>query len=341
MTGHWCVEYATSAVVTDLGRPAGPSIGLATNGALDQHAAKVANVLAANHMGDPLIELTSGAIGLRAHANLLIALTGAEVRFTVNGSPRALWQPTFVSDGDLVEVGSASRGLRAYLSVHGSIQAPRLLRSCAPDSVIGFGLHLQKGDQFAVHTALPSAVNPYLGVPLFHFPTSRPTLEAVPTIYLTDGPDIGEFGPGAAAIFGPRYTVSSVSNHIGLRLGGGPVPRRLVGGEVLSRAVPIGAVEAPPGNELLILHRGRAVTAGYPVLGVVTSSSLDTLAQARPGQQVLFRRTDVATAANLRRAQHQQVLDLTRRVRNAYSAVGLEVSALDLDRPSEAEVQPC
>ena len=336
MKGSWEVEHATSAVVTDLGRTGGPALGLATNGAADQYSATVANILAGNDVGEPLIELTAGVIRLRSHADLLIAVTGAEVRLSVSGVTRATWQPIFIRNGDVVEILPATRGLRAYLSIHGSMDVPRLLGSCAPDTVIGFGRQLRAGDTFPVTYAMPSAVNPYLGVPFFNFATQRPAHEPCPTINLTDGPDIAEFGLGEAAIFGPSYTVNQLSNHIGLRFAGGPVPRRIVGGEVLSRAVPIGAVEAPPGDELLILHRGRAVTAGYPVLGVVASTSLDTLAQVRPGEQVRFRRVDVDTATSLRRVQHQRTLDLAARVRNAYVSLGIAMSSPDRE-PRVAE----
>lgn len=338
MTGFWRVEDAGSAVVTDLGRVAGPALGLATNGALDQYSAQVANALVANRLTDPLIELTAAGMRLRAHADLLVAVTGAELRFTVNGTPRAMWQPVMLTDGDVAQLGPMTRGLRAYLSVRGSLDAPYLLGSCAPDRVIGFGLHLKKGDEFAARVAFPSPVIPHLGVSFFHFPTVRPKFEGVPAICVTDGADIEEFGTGAAAMFGPTYTVSPVSNHIGLRLRGGPVPRRMRGGEILSRAVPIGAVEAPPGDELLILHRGRAVTAGYPVLGVVTSTSLDTLAQVGPGQHVRFQRTDVRTAIAFKRSEHQRVQALVRRVRNAYTALGIDVSPLNRERSRKAQL---
>lgn len=328
MTGGWRVELAGTAVVTDLGRAAGPTYGLAANGALDQYSARVANVLVGNDGNDPLIEMTAVGVRLRAGTDLLVAVTGAEAGFTVNGSPRETWQPVLVSRGDLVEIGPITRGLRAYLAVHGSLDAPRLLGSCAPDTVIGFGLRLRAGDEFAARAEVPSATNPYLGVPLFQFPTVRPALDDVPVVDVTDGPDVAEFGPQATDLFGPDYTMSPVSNHIGLRLGGGPVPRRVTSGEILSRAVPIGAVEAPPGDELLVLHRGRAVTAGYPVLGVVTSTALDTLAQVRPGQRVRFRRTDVRTAIGLRREQHQRIVALARRVGTAFRSLGLDASPL-------------
>jgi len=336
MTGYWRVEKAGMAVVTDLGRMAGPTFGLATNGALDQYSAQVANVLVANNVNAPLIELTATGMRLRAYADSLVAVTGADLAFTINGFPRGTWQPVPVARGDVVELGPMTRGLRAYLSVHGSLDAPYLLGSCAPDTVIGFGQGLRKGDEFTAKGAIPTAANPYLGVPLFNFPTVRPALEAVPTIDVTDGPDIEEFGAGATALFGAPYTVSPVSNHIGLRLGGGPVPRRVASGEILSRAVPIGAVEAPPGDELLVLHRGRGVTAGYPVLGVVTSTSLDTLAQVRPGQQVRFQRTDVHTAVDRKRSQHQRILALADRVGNAFTSLGIDVSGLGQVRPGTA-----
>jgi len=341
MTGFWRVEKAGIAVVTDLGRTAGPTFGLAANGALDQYSAQVANILVANDPNAPLVELTATGLTLRAYAEMLIAVTGAEVACTINGVPRPTWQPVPVARGDVVELGAMTRGLRAYLSVHGSLDAPYLLGSCALDTVIGFGLRLRAGDEFALRRALPSAVNPHLGVSLFDFPTARPALAEVATIDVTDGPDIAEFGPAATTVFGTPYTVSPVSNHIGLRLGGGPVPRRVSSGEILSRAVPIGAVEAPPGDELLVLHRGRGVTAGYPVLGVVTSTSLDTLAQVRPGQQVRFRHTDVRTAIDRKRGEHRRILALADRVGNAFTSLGIDASQLAhaLDHPLSTTVR--
>ena len=80
-----------------------------------------------------------------------------------------------------------------------------------------------------------------------------------------------------------------------------PFPSASLTSEVLSRGVPVGAIEVPSREELLVLHRGRGVTAGYPVLAVVTSRSLDLLAQARPGHTVTFRKTTVAEATAMHR----------------------------------------
>src|SRR5699024_10931659 len=57
------------------------------------------------------------------------------------------------------------------------------------------------------------------------------------------------------------------------------------------RGVPMGAVEITPGDELVILNRGRGVTAGYPVIATVTGRSLDQLSQTVPGSPVSFQHT--------------------------------------------------
>jgi allophanate hydrolase subunit 2 len=82
---------------------------------------------------------------------------------------------------------------------------------------------------------------------------------------------------------------------MGVRLhGAAPVaPDR---GELLSSAVPIGAVEIPNSELVIVLHRGRGVTAGYPVPAVVTRDGLDRLAQTCPGEIVRFRPTTASAA---------------------------------------------
>ena len=112
------------------------------------------------------------------------------------------------------------------------------------------------------------------------------------------------------------------SNHIGLRLGGA-LPERQSTAEVLSRGVPVGAVEVPSREEVLVLHRGRGVTAGYPVLAVVTSRSLDVLAQARPGHKITFRRTSVTEATAKHRAALSELETLRSKVSTVFSLLGI------------------
>ena len=93
MKGTLTVQQAGNSVVTDLGRFRGPHFGLPVNGALDQQSARIANVLAGNPDGAPLIELTALDFRVVTDADTLVAVTGAPASVTVNGSPRPQWEP--------------------------------------------------------------------------------------------------------------------------------------------------------------------------------------------------------------------------------------------------------
>jgi allophanate hydrolase subunit 2 len=152
------------------------------------------------------------------------------------------------------------------------------------------------------------------------------------TIDVTDGPDLAEFGDSADRLFRSEFTVSPRSNHIGLRMHG-DVPRRVATGEVLSRGVPVGAVEVPAGDELLVLHRGRGVTAGYPVLAVVTSTGLSALGQTRPGQSVRFRRRTVTEAVAAYRSQRADIDALRARVHAVFDVLRIPLHPLPVPVP--------
>lgn len=311
---------AGMAVVTDLGRPRGSRFGVPVGGALDQGAARIANVLVANPPEAPLLETTATNLEFVCDVDLLVAVTGAPMRFTVDGVTRPLSEPVSVPVGSVVALADMTVGLRSYVAVHGSFEVPTLLGSCAPDTVLGFGSRLTPGDELRVRRAVAPIVNPWFAASLYRLRAPVSTVGRA-VIDVTDGPDAAEFGDTMGRLFSGSYAVSPASNHIGLRLSG-ILPERQTSGEVLSRGVPVGAVEVPPGDELLVLHRGRGVTAGYPVLAVVTATSLDALAQARPGDEVTFSHISTVRAADRARAAHARIAALQDRVATAFAALG-------------------
>ncbi|MEV4989266.1 biotin-dependent carboxyltransferase family protein [Pseudarthrobacter sp. LMD1-1-1.1] len=322
MTGSLVILQPGHSVVTDLGRTNGPAFGLPVNGALDQFSAKAANILAGNGDNDPLLELTALDFRMRATTDLLIAVTGAPLDLTVGGRDCPQWEPVSVRAGETVTVRGIRTGLRAYIAVHGSFTVPMLLGSCAPDTVVGFGLKLVEGTLLATEKTTAPITQPHFGLPLFRLGLAKPEFTTHPVIDVTDGPDVAEFGDTADLLFTTEYTVSPRSNHIGLRLGGA-LPERQLTSEVLSRGVPVGAIEVPSRDELLVLHRGRGVTAGYPVLGVVTSRSLDVLAQSRPGHTVTFRKTSVAEATAMHRTACLELDKLRNTMTTVFGLLGI------------------
>ncbi|MBT8163619.1 MULTISPECIES: biotin-dependent carboxyltransferase family protein [Arthrobacter] len=322
MSGKILIQQSGNSVVTDLGRTRGPRFGLPVNGALDQYSARAANILAGNLDNEPLIEVTALDFRMKAESDILIAVTGAPLTLTVGGRPSSQWEPISVRAGETISIRAINRGLRAYLAVHGSFEVPTLLGSCAPDTVVGFGLQLREGTELVTRRSVVPVRQPYFDLPLFRLGIERPDMGPQLLVDVTDGPDVEDFGESGELLFTSEYAVSGRSNHIGLRLGG-QLPERTSSGEVLSRGVPVGAVEVPSREELLVLHRGRGVTAGYPVLAVVTSMGLDVLAQARPGDKVRFRKTTVGEATAAHRRSRAQLETLRESVNTVFGLLGI------------------
>ncbi|WP_427919518.1 biotin-dependent carboxyltransferase family protein [Streptomyces sp. cg40] len=327
MADTLAIRTAGLVTVQDLGRVGRSRYGLPANGAADQHSARVANVLCGNDDRAPLLEITALDFACVPSGDVLIAVTGAPAQVSVEGVVRPQWEPLPVRAGETVRVTGINRGLRVYLAVLGSFEAERLQGSCAPDTILGFGPPLRAGDELALRTACPPIDHPFSRIPLFRLNAPVPPFPTSWTIDVTDGPDRAEFGDTARRLFDAPFTVAPRSNHIGLRLQGDRVPRRVTKGEVLSRGVPIGAVEVPAGDELLVLHRGRGVTAGYPVLAVVTATGLSALGQVRPGQSIHFRHRTLDQAITAHRAQRQAIDALRSRVRTAFEALRIRAPA--------------
>ena len=65
---------------------------------------------------------------------------------------------------------------------------------------------------------------------------------------------------------------------------------------VPSRGMVAGAVQRPPGGELVVLGPDHATVGGYPVVAVVCSADLFRLAHLPPGSAVRFEVVDQAEA---------------------------------------------
>ncbi|HET8895676.1 MAG TPA: hypothetical protein VFN04_00280, partial [Protaetiibacter sp.] len=90
------------------------------------------------------------------------------------------------------------------------------------------------------------------------------------------------------ALFDGAWRVSEHADRIGVRLIGAPLARR-VDGELASEATVPGSIQVAGDGMPTILLADRPVTGGYPVIAIVAPSSLDAVAQVRPGQEVRFR----------------------------------------------------
>ena len=112
--------------VQDTGRRGGQALGIPPSGAQDGFALRIANLLAGNPAGGPLVvredpgaaglEITLGRLKLRALADHAVALAGADTGATVDGEAVPCWSSFVLRRGRTLACGMAKSGARAYLA---------------------------------------------------------------------------------------------------------------------------------------------------------------------------------------------------------------------------------
>lgn len=318
------IRTAGNATVTDLGRFTVTHRGIPANGAADQYSARAANILVGNDENAPLISTTAADLVFVTDTAMLLAVTGAPAQVRVDGTTRAQWTPFLVHAHSTVSITGITTGLHAYLAIMGTVVGEQFRGSVAPDQLLGVGARLASGDTVPVTDGFIDFEYPYL--PLFAFEPDIPRFTHDWTLDVLDGPEAGQFGNDLATrLSNHTLAVGARSNHVGTRLDGFR-PDRVTSTEILSRGVPLGAVEIPPAGDLIILGRGRPVTAGYPVVAVVTRTSRDRLGQMRPGDSVRLNPILPLEANASYIEQRQRLSRLTERVRTAFAAAGLHRS---------------
>jgi antagonist of KipI len=302
------VKPGLLTTVQDLGRPGWQRFGMPVGGAMDQLALRLANRLVGNPDGAAGLEITLIGPTLRFVSGARIALTGADLSPALDGRPVPLWTTVTAPPGTLLTFGERRAGARAYLAVAGGLDVPVVLGSRATHVPSRTGGHegraLAAGDELR---GGPPGAEPVAragpGVP----PDLRPIYAPSPVLRVLSGPRVERFTPRAVAtLVSHRYALSHQCDRMGYRLLGPTLDRR-DGGEIVSEAMPLGALQVPPHGQPILLMADRQTTGGYPVLAVVISSDLPLAAQLAPGDRVGFALVGIEAAQARLREQRARL----------------------------------
>ncbi|TDC79089.1 biotin-dependent carboxyltransferase family protein [Streptomyces hainanensis] len=286
MSARELVVVATGplATVQDPGRPGYAELGVPHSGAVDAPALALANRLVGNPADAAGVEATFGGLRLRARGPGIrhVAVTGAPGPVVVDGVPAPFGAPLPLRQGALLELGAPTSGLRSYLAVRGGIDVPPVLGSRATDLLSGLGPEpLRAGDRLPVGTSAEE----FAGAD--QAPCSAPPEEF--TLRVLPGPRDDWFtGEAAERLCSARWTATSRSNRIGIRLAGPPLDRARAG-ELSAEGMVSGALQVPPNGQPVLFLADHPVTGGYPVIGVVLGADLPLAGQIPPGAGVRFR----------------------------------------------------
>lgn len=289
-------------LVQDAGRIGQHRLGLTTGGPADSLAFDWANRLCGNEAGSAALEIAVGGLELEAEVSTYIALCGADMPLTINGSTAENWRSYHVSPGDRVALGFARHGVRACLAVAGGFQLRPTLGSVS--TVLREGLGGLEGRKLQEGDCLPCAEAPEaecLRVPMGH----RPIYSGRALLRVVRGYQYDDFDASQRQrFFSAEYRVSRECDRMGYRLEGPAIHCDLP--EMLSEGICLGAVQIPPDGQPIVLLCDRQTIGGYPKLGAVLSVDLPQLAQLPAGGKVSFTAISVEEARQIRLAATRQ-----------------------------------
>ena len=273
--------------VQDLGRPGSAHLGVTRSGAADRGSLRLANRLVGNRDTAAAFEVTLGGFALTTLVAVTVAVTGASCPIQVDGRSAASNAPLSLGPGSVVELGTATRGLRAYVAVRGGLDVPLVLGSRSSDTLAGLGPRpIAAGDVVALG-AVPgwqSGRVPHVDVapvPALPAPSEPVSLRVVP------GPRVDWLTGGLTSVC-TTWVVQPDSDRVAVRLrdapGGAVLGRRV--DELPSEGLVRGAVQLPPSGQPVVFLADHPVTGGYPVVAVLRDVDVDLAAQLRPGQPV-------------------------------------------------------
>jgi antagonist of KipI len=295
--------------VQDLGRWGYQGLGVPVSGPMDAYSHRLANLILGNDSMAAALEITLMGPELVAAGAVTCAVAGAEIDVVVDGAPVSANQPFVVPSGGRLRFGAHRRGARLTLAVRGGFDVPVTLGSRSTHLVARMGpfggRSLRTGDVLRVgstdRSGSSGSSSPGSPKPL-ELPLGGARLRVVPAVHRNRFTD-----DAWGRLVRDRFMVTPQSNRMGYRLDG-PTLSHAGSADILSEAMPIGAIQVPASGQPILLLAERATTGGYATIANVIAADLPIAGQLAPGDWVSF---DAVTHAGALSALRAREADLT------------------------------
>ena len=264
----------------DVGRLGACASGYAVSGALDRHAYCWGNRILGNPYGSISIEITLGQCILQALNTAYIAVTGADLTFSINDKPMPLWQLLQVNAGDVLKWGRRVSGMRAYLSVQGGFSAAKYLGSASVNLREGIGHLLEKGQQLHAAEAVSQA-------PHWMPQCYQPDYDAAACLSCVLFPEAPFSDESKRYFMHHTFTISAQNDRTAYQFEAHEQVKPL-SSNVVSRANLPGMIQVNLEGGLIVMMQDAPSMGGYPVIGRICSTSLSALAQRTTRQSISF-----------------------------------------------------
>ena len=290
--------------IQDLGRNGFSHWGINPGGAMDLHAASVANMLVDNEPDQAVLEIHFPSPQILFEQTALVSICGADFKPMINDQLVPLWQPIIIPKNSILFFDRLEWGARAYIAFHGGLDIPQWLNS--------YSTHLKARAGGWEGRKLERFDQIHLGETKMYYPawqkenrafTSLPWKAGMQEVYepllefgMLQGAEWEDLNENSRQmIHSDSFFIDPASDRMGYRLKGTRLTR-LNDQEMISSGVTRGTIQLLPDGQLVLLMADHQTVGGYPRIGQVIAADLAKLAQVRPGHSIRFKKVKLQEA---------------------------------------------
>lgn len=284
MNGFEVLSPGILTLLEDRGRFGYMSKGITTSGAIDEFAYLWGNHLLDNDLYGNSLEIAFSGLKLKANIDTAVAVTGANLNFSINDKEYKPWQTFNIKCGDILKFSKNIDGQRAYLTVKDAFMIPKEFGSNSTTLKEGLGgidgKALKKGD------FLPCK-------PCSFYPKKRLKSEYHPdynqaiVLRVILGYQYKNFSTTQRdKFFNSDFKISREANRMGIKLDGETIKADIDG--IISEGICFGAIQIPQDGRPIVLLKDRQTIGGYPKMGTVLNIDCFKLSQLKPNSIVKF-----------------------------------------------------
>jgi antagonist of KipI len=220
---------------------------------------------------------------------------------------------------DELSFGKCIYGCRSYIAFAGGIDVPKVMGSRSTfvrgNSGGVEGRALKTGDRLPIGKSQLDTSELYGRKLRFD---NIPDFKTNRSIRFIVGPHDYAFTKESIYNFvTTTYTLSNEADRMGYRLSGKTL-QHVHGADIISDFITVGTIQVP-GNGQPIIHMADCGTSGgYTKLGVIIGVDIPYIAQKKPGDQIVFEKTEISFAQERWKKQEQLISSL--RISNALVA---------------------
>ena len=272
-------------------------IGITFSGAMDKRNYLIANKLVGNNLNAPAVEF--------AYQGPLLKYKGYEINFVITGDVSFIirskgkeidgncYEVCKLNNNDEVDILSTNKSVYGYFNISGEFKLEPQWNSYSINTKAKIGPN--NGKKFEKNQKIfISKIFSDLNKKKIKYINTK-----IENIRIIKGTNFHYFSEeGKKTFFGKDFTVSKLSDRMGMRLEG-PKIENIVDTNIKSEGLIKGVIQVTPDGNPIIMLSDHGSIGGYPKIGTVISADYDKLVQLSPGSKVKFKEINLSDAETL------------------------------------------